>query len=323
MATCCSACQTKYKHPTSREVCTFASCLPGGLIDDCIVTNAGDHLYLVINAGHEDKDLVHIQKYMAEFKAKGGDVSLEVVEGGGLLALQGPKAVDVMTRLCPDVDFSKIKFMSGHKMKVGGFECFVTRSGYTGEDGFEMGVKREDTVALASMLLEQPEVCCLYCRCRLGTTQVCTAHESCCFTRQVLAVGLGARDSLRLEAGLCLYGNDLDDTTTPSEAVLVWTIGARRKQEGGFVGSDKILGQIKDKSATRKRVGFTSTGPSAREGSPIFTKEGEKVGNVTSGVVSPCLKQPIGMAYVGKGFAKAGVGLPVFVWKGTEAYQKG
>lgn len=255
----------------------------GGLIDDCILTNAGDHHYLVINAGHEDKDLVHIQKYMAEFK---GDVSMEVVEGGGLLALQGPQAVTVMSRLCPDVDFSKVKFMSGHKMKVAGYECFVTRSGYTGEDGFEMGVKKEDTVALASLLLEQPEV---------------------------KPVGLGARDSLRLEAGLCLYGNDLDDTTTPSEGVLVWTLGQRRKKEGGFVGADIILKQIADKSATRKRVGFVSKGPSAREGSEVFTKDGQKVGHVTSGVVSPCLKHPIGMAYVGNKFAKAGTELEVEV----------
>lgn len=258
----------------------------GGLIDDCIVTNAGDHLYLVINAGHEDKDLPHIQKYMDEFKAKGGDVSLEVVTGGGLLALQGPKAVTVMSRLCPDVDFSKVKFMAGMKMKVGGYECFVTRSGYTGEDGFELGVKGEDTVALASMLLEQAEV---------------------------LPVGLGARDSLRLEAGLCLYGNDLNETTTPVEAGLVWTLGARAKENGGFVGADVILKQRAEKSFTRKRVGFTSKGASPREGSLIFNAEGEQIGNVTSGVVSPCLKHPIGMAYVAKKYQKAGTELFVEV----------
>ena len=130
----------------------------GGLIDDCIVTNAGEYIYLVINAGHEDKDLPHMEAILADFKASGGDASIEVIAGGGLLALQGPKAVTVMSRLCPDIDFKNVKFMSGQKMKVAGYECFVTRSGYTGEDGFEMGVKREDTVALASLLLEQPEV---------------------------------------------------------------------------------------------------------------------------------------------------------------------
>lgn len=256
----------------------------GGLIDDCIVTNAGDHIYMVINAGHESKDLPHMEAIMADFKAKGGDVSYEVVEGGGLLALQGPKAVTVMARLCPDVDFSKIKFMSGHWMKVAGYDCFVTRSGYTGEDGFEMGVKKADTLALASLLLEQPEI---------------------------LPVGLGARDSLRLEAGLCLYGNDLDDTTTPAEGGLVWTIGARRKKEGGFTGSDIILKQIANKSVARKRVGFTSEGASAREGSKIFTKEGEQVGQVTSGGLSPCLKKPIGMAYVASKHSKIGTELLV------------
>lgn len=256
----------------------------GGLVDDCIVTNAGDFIYLVINAGHENKDLPHMDKILADFKAKGGDASYEVIENGGLLALQGPRAVTVMSRLCPDVDFNKIKFMSGHKMKVAGFECFVTRSGYTGEDGFEMGVKQADTVALASLLLEQSEV---------------------------LPVGLGARDSLRLEAGLCLYGNDLDDTTTPAEAGLVWTIGARRKKEGGFTGADIILKQIAEKKVSRKRIGFVSEGPSAREGAKIFTKEGEEVGKVTSGGLSPCLKKPIGMAYVASKYFKAGTELLV------------
>eukprot|EP00667_Euglena_gracilis_P009512 EG_transcript_9664 len=256
----------------------------GGLIDDCIVTNAVDYIYLVINAGHESKDLPHMEGILADFKAKGGDASIEVVEGGGLLALQGPKAVAVMSRLCPDVDFSKVKFMSGHWMKVAGFDCFVTRSGYTGEDGFEMGVKRADTVALASLLLEQPEV---------------------------LPVGLGARDSLRLEAGLCLYGNDLDETTTPAEAGLVWTIGARRKKEGGFTGADVILKQIADKKVGRKRVGFITDGATAREGAKIFTKDGEEVGRVTSGGMGPCLKKPIGMAYVTTKSSKVGTELLV------------
>lgn len=255
----------------------------GGLVDDCIVTNAGDHIYLVINAGHENKDIPHIERIMAEFTAKGGDVSIEFV-GGGLLALQGPRAVAVMSRLCPAIDFSKIKFMSGHQMKVGGYECFVTRSGYTGEDGFEMGVKSGDTVALASLLLEQPEV---------------------------LPVGLGARDSLRLEAGLCLYGNDLDDTTTPAEAGLIWTIGARQKKEGNFTGADVILKQIAEKSAARKRVGFVTEGPIAREGAKVFTKEGQEVGHVTSGGFSPSLKIKIGMAYVSSKFAAAGTELQV------------
>ena len=196
----------------------------GGLIDDCICTNAGDHMYLVINAGHEDKDLPHIQAKLDEFVGAGGDVSMELAGGGGLLALQGPSAVDVLARLCPDVDFAQMAFMSGRKLDIDGRECFVTRSGYTGEDGFEIGVGEAEAESLATQLLEQPEV---------------------------LPVGLGARDSLRLEAGLCLYGNDLDDTTTPAEAVLMWTVGKRRRAEGGFPGHEVIMQQFKEKSAAR------------------------------------------------------------------------
>jgi len=258
----------------------------GGLVDDCIVTNAGDYIYLVINAGHEEKDLPHMEAILADFKAKGGDASIEVIAGSGLLALQGPKAVEVLGRLCPGVDFKTVKFMSGHKMKVAGYECFVTRSGYTGEDGFELGVRREDTLPLATLLLDEPEV---------------------------LPVGLGARDSLRLEAGLCLYGNDLDDTTTPAEAGLVWTIGGRRKKEGGFTGADIVLKQIADKKVARKRVGFTTEGATARPGSAIFTKDGVAVGTVTSGATSPCLKKPIGMAYVASAHSKVGTELTVEV----------
>jgi aminomethyltransferase len=126
-----------------------------GLIDDCICTNAGDHMYLVINAGHEDKDIPHIEERMSAFD---GDVSMEVVEGGGLLAIQGPKAVDVMARLCPDVDFAGVAFMSGHKMTVDGAECFVTRSGYTGEDGFVRlhQFAREAAAAVGAVAAGQP-----------------------------------------------------------------------------------------------------------------------------------------------------------------------
>merc|ERR1711907_60905 len=216
---------------------------------------------------------------MDEFTAQGGDVSYEVVEGGGLIALQGPKSVDVMARLCPDIDFKNIAFMSGNRMSVGGRDCFVTRSGYTGEDGFEIQVGGSEAESLFTQLLEQEEV---------------------------KPVGLDARDSLRLEAGLCLYGNDLDDTTTPIEAALLWTIGQRRRQEGGFVGADIILKQRADKSATRKRVGFVAEGPPAREGSVILNAEGEQVGVVTSGLKGPSVGKNIGMAYVSKGNYKAG-----------------
>lgn len=257
----------------------------GGLIDDCICTNAGDHMYLVINAGHEEKDLPHIR---AQLEAFDGDVSMELVENSGLIALQGPKAVKVMERLCPDFQFNSMDFMSGHSMTLDGHQCFVTRSGYTGEDGFEIGVAGDAAASLAGLLLDQPE----------------------------MPVGLGARDSLRLEAGLCLYGNDLDETTTPSEAGLLWTIGKRRRAEGGFVGADVILGQIADKKLVkRKRVGFVTQGAPAREGMAVLNGEGEQVGVVTSGVMSPCTKKPIGMAYVEKKYFKSGTELQVQVRK--------
>jgi len=258
----------------------------GGLIDDCICTNGGDHIYLVINAGHEDKDIPHIQALLDAFD---GDVTMELVQGSGLIALQGPKAVQVMQRLAPDFQFNPMAFMSGHNMSLDGHDCFVTRSGYTGEDGFEIGVPGASAASLAALLLEQPEV---------------------------MPVGLGARDSLRLEAGLCLYGNDLDETTTPSEAGLLWTIGKRRRTEGGFPGADIILGQIADKSLVkRKRVGFVTEGAPAREGMHILNEDGDKIGVVTSGVSSPCLKKPLGMAYVEKKYFKSGTKLQVQVRK--------
>ena len=257
-----------------------------GLLDDCICTNAVDHMYLVINAGHEDKDLPHIRAKMDSFVAAGGEVSMEVTVGDGLLALQGPKAATVLQRLSPEFDIGTMPFMSGYDMAVGGYECFVTRSGYTGEDGFEIKVPGEHAEALARTLLAQEEV---------------------------LPVGLGARDSLRLEAGLCLYGNDLDDTTNLAEGVLMWTVGKRRREEGGFPGHDILMRQFTEKSAVRKRVGFACETPDGgkraapvREGSAIFDAEGEQVGVVTSGVQSPCLGKPIGMAYVASKYQKAG-----------------
>jgi len=250
----------------------------GGVIDDCIVTNAGDHIYMVINAGHEDKDLPHIEKHMNEFD---GEVALEKV-GCGLLALQGPSAAKVLAKFAGD-EVTKMGFMTGRKIDVAGVPCFVTRSGYTGEDGYELGIPIDETDAIARKLLAEPEV---------------------------EIIGLGARDSLRLEAGLCLYGNDLDDTTTPSEGNLLWTIPKSRRADGGFVGAETILGQIADKKLVkRKRVGFVGSGPPPRGGDKLFTPEGEEVGVVTSGVYGPSLKKPVGMAYVRKKFMKAGTKL--------------
>ena len=256
----------------------------GGLIDDCIITNAGDHLYLVINAGHEEKDLPHMQ---AQLDAFDGDATFETLPGRGMLALQGPAAADVLARHVEGLDLAGFGFMTGRNLTVAGADCFVTRSGYTGEDGFEIACAGADADALARALLAEDEV---------------------------KPVGLGARDSLRLEAGLCLYGNDIDDNTTPLEAGLLWTIGKRRRKEGGFVGAEPILAQIKDKSlVTRKRVGLvlSKKGPPPRSHDKVFDTDGNEVGEVTSGVFGPTYKAPVAMGYVQKKFMKAGTPLQV------------
>lgn len=260
----------------------------GGIIDDCIVTNAGDHLYMVINAGHEDKDIPHMKEHLADFVGKGGDVSLEMLPENSILALQGPKAASVLQSLAPKEELNKMAFMAARLMEVAGLECMVSRSGYTGEDGFEIAIPpgsgaQHNVVALWETLMGKEEV---------------------------MPVGLGARDSLRLEAGLCLYGNDLDDSTSPVEGSLLWVIAKRRRSEKGtFLGSERILNELQNKSAARKRAGFVvSSGAPVREGVALFAN-GEEVGITTSGGFSPCLKRGIGMCYVTPGMNKPGTEL--------------
>jgi len=253
----------------------------GGLMDDLIVTNMDDHFYMVINAGHEPKDLPHMRKHL-----QGLDANITVLEGRGLLALQGTSAAKVLASLS-DVDLGKFKFMSARNLKVGGVDCLVTRSGYTGEDGFEILCEGKQAVGLARKFLAHPEV---------------------------KPIGLGARDSLRLEAGLCLYGNDLDDGKTPIEAGLTWTISPRRRAEGGFIGAGAILAQLKDPKLVKiKRCGFTNTGPPARSHDKIFNAEGKEVGEMTSGVFGPTVKMPVSMGYVSSSYAAKGTKLQVEV----------
>lgn len=253
----------------------------GGLMDDLIVTNMGDHLYMVINAGHEPKDLPHMRNNL-----EGLDASINVLEGRGLLALQGPKAALVLESLCKH-DLKKFQFMTAAKFQVGGVDCFVTRSGYTGEDGFEIMCEGKDAVGLAQKILAHPEV---------------------------KPIGLGARDSLRLEAGLCLYGNDLDDGKTPIEGGLAWTISKNRREKGGFIGADVILAQLKNpKTVKIKRCGFTNTGPPARSHDKIFNLDGNEVGEITSGVFGPTAKSPVSMGYVQSEYANKGTKLEVQV----------
>lgn len=262
----------------------------GGLLDDCVITNLGDNcLSMVVNGATKYQDMEHFKPHLEEFNAAGGDVSMEYLHERNLLALQGPGAAVTLQGLIPSsVDLSQVPFMQALSTTVSGVNCLVTRCGYTGEDGFEVSMEWDDANTVFSSLLEQPNV---------------------------LPAGLGARDSLRLEAGLCLYGNDLDETTTPIEAALAWTIPKSRRtgDRANFVGADVILSQLKDKSWERRRVGLGVEKVPARAGTKIVNEEGEEVGEVTSGTMSPSLKRPIAMGYVKKGFHKVGTKLSVVV----------
>ena len=250
----------------------------GGILDDLMVTQHGDYLYLVINAACKEADIAHLRNNLS------GECELEVIEDRALLALQGPKAVDVMAR------FSKatrhMSFMSASELHIADIPCFITRSGYTGEDGFEISVPLDATEDLARLLLGEEEV---------------------------MPVGLGARDSLRLEAGLCLYGNDIDETTTPIEAGLIWTISKRRRAEGGFPGDHVIQQQIAD-GAPRKRVGIQPEGRApARAHTEITDSNGTVIGEVTSGGFGPTVGGPIAMGYVEKAHAKIGTDINLLI----------
>jgi aminomethyltransferase len=234
----------------------------GGILDDLMVTSTGDHLFVVCNASCKEADLAHMQKHL------GDKLDVEPNFSRGLLALQGPKSGEVMARIAPAA--AQLVFMTGTFVTIDGAQCYVTRSGYTGGDGFEISTPGESTEAIARKLLSHAEV---------------------------KPIGLGARDSLRLEAGLCLYGHDIDTTTTPVEAVLLWSIGKERREKGGFPGAAVIGKQIKEGSS-RKRVGLLPEGKAiAREGAEIAIG-GKIVGKVTSGGFSPTLGRAIAMGYV-------------------------
>ncbi|NXF64930.1 GCST protein, partial [Ciccaba nigrolineata] len=259
----------------------------GGIVDDLIVTNTSeDHLYVVSNAGCADKDLAIMRGRAAELRGTGADVHLEVSDNA-LLALQGPSMARVLQAGLSD-DLAKLSFMNSITTTVFGVPgCRVTRCGYTGEDGVEISVPAGRAVELAEQLLGVPEV---------------------------WPAGLAARDSLRLEAGLCLYGNDIDETTTPAEAGLLWTLGKRRRTAMDFPGAAIIMAQVKEKPK-RKRVGLTSVGPPIRPHTAILGPEGTPVGTVTSGCPSPSLGKNIAMGYVEAAHSRAGTALTVEVRK--------
>jgi aminomethyltransferase len=248
----------------------------GGILDDLIVTNAGDHLFVVVNAGCKDQDIAHMRDSL--------DCDIEVLDDRALLALQGPAAEVVLSALAPGV--ADLSFMNAGSFEIQGAECFVSRSGYSGEDGYEISMPADSAVEIAEMLLDQGDV---------------------------EAVGLGARDSLRLEAGLCLYGNDLGPDTTPVEAALEWAIGKRRREEGGFPGADVILKQLTD-GASRRRVGIQPEGRApARDGTEIVDGDGNKLGEITSGSFGPSIEGPVAMGYVATGSSAVGTAIDVVV----------
>lgn len=249
----------------------------GGILDDLMITNTGDDLFLVINAACKAQDIEHLQQLSDQ-------CDIEVLDNRGLLALQGPEASTVMSRLCPAA--VELLFMQTATTEIQGIPCFISRSGYTGEDGFEISVAAEQTEALARLLLDQ---------------------------EAVEAIGLGARDSLRLEAGLCLYGHDLDSNTTPIEANLNWALSKARRDQGerpgGYPGANVIHDQQAN-GADRKRVGLKPQGRApVREGAELVDHNGNTVGTVTSGGFSPSLGGPVAMGYVSSDLSDPGTAL--------------
>jgi aminomethyltransferase len=249
----------------------------GGIIDDLMVANPGDgSLFLVVNAARKAVDFAHLRTELPE------SVRLEGLPARALLALQGPLAADVMGRLAPAA--AALPFMGFAPIAVAGVPCWVSRSGYTGEDGFEISCPAEEAETLARALLAEPAVA---------------------------PAGLGARDSLRLEAGLPLYGNDLDELSSPIEAGLTWVIGKRRKLAWDFPGGLVARDQL-DIGPTRLRVGLRPEGRApARAGATIVDADGNEAGMVTSGGFSPSLSAPIAMGYVRRDLAADGT--PLFL----------
>ena len=255
----------------------------GGIVDDLMATRppgANGCIALVVNAERKTADFAALRAALP------ANVVLTVADDAALVALQGPAAAEVLARLAPGQGVETMAFMSSRALALDGFEVTVSRSGYTGEDGFEISLPAEDAMAFARRLLAESEV---------------------------EPIGLGARDTLRLEAGLCLYGHELDETTDPVEAGLTWSIPKRRRGEGGFPGAARIQAALAE-GPPRKRVGLRLLGRApAREGAEIIDVSGEPIGRVTSGGFGPSIGAPIAMGYVARNHAEIGapVGLVV------------
>lgn len=270
----------------------------GGIVDDTIITKHSDTaFYVVTNAGCRAKDLEYITTHLETWNGKLGEgekVRHVVMDKHGLIALQGPLAKDVLSSILPEGEVIDDLYFGSSRFATipldGGKDCVVhiARGGYTGEDGFEISIPEEHTGYITEKLLAAHN----------GATKL---------------TGLGARDSLRLEAGMCLYGHDLTDEISPVEAGLLWLVAKSRREKGDFPGAEKILGQIKG-GTDRRRVGFIVEGAPAREGAEIVDKEsGEVIGGVTSGCPSPTLQKNIAMGYVTDKYRKIGTGVGVKV----------
>jgi aminomethyltransferase len=257
----------------------------GGIIDDFIVTRPLDpaldgQLMIVVNGACKEGDYAHLEAKLPD------NVKLERLDDRALIAIQGPKAVDALIRHCAKAD--DLSFMTSTPALVAGIECFVSRCGYTGEDGYELSVANDRAEELARILLGEPEI---------------------------EPAGLGARDSLRLESGLCLYGHDLNNDIDPAEADLGFAIQKRRREEGGFPGDKRIIDGLANGTA-KKRVGFRLEGKApAREGAIIQDLDGNEIGTITSGGFAPTVQAPIAMGYIDSAFAAEGTKVKLVVRK--------
>jgi len=266
-----------------RQRYTFLTNDGGGILDDLMIARPGDpaedgRLDLVVNAACKQADFAHIAANLPD------GVRLETFPDRALLALQGPTAAAVLAVLCPAA--ADLAFMSGLDADLLGAPCHITRSGYTGEDGYEISCPGEDAERIARQLLTHGDVA---------------------------PIGLGARDSLRLEAGLCLYGHDIDETTSPVEADLLFALPGRRREEGGYPGHERIARELAEGPA-RKRVGIRPDGRApAREGTEILDTEDRPVGIVTSGGYGPTADAPVAMGYVPPALAEPGTTLNLIV----------
>ncbi len=275
-------CDVKSLEPGQQRYTQFLN-EDGGILDDLMVSRLGmkghQHwIYIVVNAGYKEQDFAHINKYLP------AGLELRVLDDMSLIALQGPKAVEVLSQYISQA--RTMAFMSSLDVPLNDMWCHISRSGYTGEDGYEIAVKHTDVVAMCELFLSHNEV---------------------------ELIGLGARDSLRLEAGLCLYGHDIDETTSPVEAGLLWSIQKHRREQGGFIGAARVRKDIAERPV-RRRVGIQPEGRApAREGTVIQNTHGKDIGVITSGGFGPSHGGPVAMGYVKRRYARVGTDVNLLI----------